>query len=372
MNDTAIVATAPGRVNLIGDHTDTTDGWCLPMAIDLAVTLRGTRGGDTVSLRSTLEAEPAIVPVNHDPDLDGPSSSRPAWARYVAGVVSELRPSTGLVGVVTSTLPAGAGLSSSAALEVAVALALGFEGDPLQLARLCQRAEQQASGVPCGLMDQMASIFGVDGHALWLDCLNLTVEPVRLPDYAEVVVVHSGTSRRLAGSAYAARRRQVKAAQQIVGPLRRSSLEELSAIADDVLRRRARHVITENQRVQAFAAALGADDVAAAGALMIESHASLRDDFEVSTPALDGLVERLTATPGVWGARLTGAGFGGCVVALTATGALESSPGVWRVRPSSGAHCRRTAEPRPASPPGSLDLLGPFEHPVVVSCQTEQ
>jgi galactokinase len=328
-----VVATAPGRVNLVGDHTDTTGGWCLPMAIDLATTVRGEPGGGAVVLRSDSQAAPAVVPL----EVAEPATVQPGWARYVAGVVAELRPSAGFVGTVTSTVPPGAGLSSSAALEVAVALALGFEGSPHDLALLCQRAEQRASGVPCGVMDQLASAAGVAGHALLLDCSTLSVEPVPLPPDVEVLAVHSGEARRLAGSAYADRRAEVEAAEAVVGPLRTASPETVEAIDHELLRRRARHVVTENARVHALAAALRARDLSGAGALMAESHASLRDDFEVSTPALDALVERLRATPGVLGARLTGAGFGGCAVVLARPGAIAEGDGVWRLRPAGPA-----------------------------------
>lgn len=336
---TTVVATAPGRVNLIGDHTDTTGGWCLPMAIDLATTVRAERCGDTVELRSSAEPDPAAVALG----VTDPAAVDPRWARYVAGVVAEVRPTVGLRGTVDSTVPPGAGLSSSAALEVAVALALGAEGPPLQLALLCQRAEQGASRVPCGVMDQLASVAGVAGHALLIDCTTLAVEPVPMPGDVEVVAVHSGEPRRLAGSAYAERRAQVEAATALVGPLRDASPALAEAIDDPLLRRRARHVVSENARVHAFVAALRSGDAAAAGALMVDSHASLRDDFAVSTPALDALVERLLATPGVLGARLTGAGFGGCAVALCRPGALEPGQGVWRLRPSAGAQVEESS-----------------------------
>jgi galactokinase len=330
--DDVVVAVGPGRVNLIGDHTDTTGGLVLPVAIDLATTVTGRRGGDRVVLRSAEEPEPAIVPL----DIDDPAAVTPGWARYVAGVVAELRPTVGFEGVVDTTLPVGAGLSSSAALEVAVALALGFDGPPLDLARLAQRAEQRASGVPCGIMDQLASAAGVAGHALLIDCHALAVAPVALPDGVEVRVVHSGQARQLAGSAYAERRAAVEAAESIVGPLRLVlDVAALDAIDDEVLRRRAHHVVTENARVRTVAVALPEGDLDAVGAAMAASHASLRDDFEVSTPALDDLVARLVATPGVHGARLTGAGFGGCVVALCRPGALTEG---WAVRASPGAH----------------------------------
>ena len=337
---------APGRVNLIGDHTDTTGGLVLPMAIDLGTTISGTAGGERVVLRSADEPDPAVVPL----DVTEPAAMEPGWARYVAGVVAELGPSAGFDGTVTTTLPVGAGLSSSAALEVAVALALGFEGTPLDLAHLTRRAEQQASGVPCGIMDQLASAAGVDGHALLMDCHALTVEPVPVPDDLEVRVVHSGQSRSLAGSAYAERTASLAEAERVLGPLRllavdrpevaldsAAAVDLVAPLTDPVLRRRARHVITENARVRVFADALRRLDLEVLGPLLAASHASLRDDFEVSTPILDALVERLVTTPGVLGARLTGAGFGGCVVALTEPGALDEG---WRVHAGPGAHRR--------------------------------
>ncbi|MBK9178976.1 MAG: galactokinase [Acidimicrobiales bacterium] len=314
---TTVVARAPGRVNLIGDHTDYTGGLVLPMAIDLETVVEGERTGDVVELHSDARPHPARVAL----DVGDPAAVEPDWARYVAGVVAEVRPRVGLVGRVRSTVPVGSGLSSSAALEVSVALALGFEGSPLALALACQRAEQRASGVPCGVMDQLASAAGVAGHALLVDCTTLEVRPVPLPPGVEVVVVPSGQPRALAGSAYAERRAQCEAAAVEIGPLREARPADVARLADVVVRARARHVVTENARVLAFADALARGDLAAAGRLMTESHVSLRDDFEVSTPVLDALVARLSATAGVYGARLTGAGFGGCVVALCEPGA---------------------------------------------------
>lgn len=331
-----IRAIAPGRVNLIGDHTDHTGGLVLPMAIDLATTVSGVRTGDRVVLRSADEPEPAVVTL----DVADPAQVSPPWARYVAGVVAELRPTVGFEGTVSTTVPIGAGLSSSAALEVAVALALDADGaDMLALARLARRAEQRASGVPCGIMDQLASVAGRAGHALLIDCHALTVAPVALSTDAEVVVVDSGQARALAGSAYAARVAQCAAAEAVIGPLRLAAPGAEVAIGDEVVRARARHVLTENARVRLAVEALAARDPTLVGALMAQSHASLRDDFAVSTPILDALVGRLGATPGVYGARLTGAGFGGCVVALCAPGALEGwgPERSWRVRPSTGA-----------------------------------
>jgi galactokinase len=325
-----IRAHAPGRVNLIGDHVDYLDGLVLPMAIDLGTTIEGERGGDAVVLTSADEEEPAVVPL----DVEDPTSVEPGWARYVAGVVAEVRPEVGFEGTVTTTLPIGAGLSSSAALEVATALALGFDGDPLALAQLGQRAEQRASGVPSGIMDQLASAAGEDGHALLIDCRTLAVRPVVLPEGVDVVVVDSGEARTLVGSPYAERRAQAEAAQAIIGPLRDATTLDLQGIEDDVVRARGRHVLTEIGRVWSFAEALEQGWLEEAGALMVASHASLRDDYQVSTPTLDALVDRLVATPGVYGARLTGAGFGGCVVALTEPDALDEG---WTVRAAAGA-----------------------------------
>jgi galactokinase len=323
-------AFAPGRVNLIGDHTDTTGGLVLPMAVHLGTTVEVERGGAEVRLRSATEQEPATVPL----DVIDPAAVSPAWARYVAGVVAEVRPTEGATGTVSTTLPVGAGLSSSAALEVAVALALGFEGPPVELALACQRAEHAASGVPSGIMDQLASAAGVAGAALLIDCTTLDRTPVPLPDGVEVVVVHSGEARALAGSAYAERRQQCEAAEVEIGPLRTATREAAEALGDPVLRRRARHVVTENARVREAAAALAAGDLASAGRAMAASHDSLRDDFEVSTPALDRLVDGLSGSDGVFGARLTGAGFGGCVVALARPGAVSRG---WVVRAVDGA-----------------------------------
>ena len=293
---------APGRVNLIGDHTDYAGGLVLPMAIDLGTTIVGERGGERVVLTSDA------LDGNADVALDG-SLTDSGWGRYVAGVVAEVGPSSGLTGHVTTTLPVGAGLSSSAALEVAVALALGATGD---VAELCQRAEQRASGVPCGRMDQLASVHGVAGHALLIDCSTYDITPVRVPDDIDIVVIHSGEERELAFSEYAKRRAELEGGDE----------------------HRVRHVRTENERVLAFVDALLEHDLPRAGAHMVASHESLRDDFEVSTPVLDALVERLVETSGVHGARLTGAGFGGCVVAITERGALDEG---WHVRAGQGA-----------------------------------
>ena len=192
---TPLVARAPGRVNLIGDHTDYSGGLVLPMAIDRYTTVTGTPGGDRVRLVSDAEPDEVDLPLA----VIDPAAVSPAWGRYVAGVVAEVSPSAGLVGTVTTTIPVGAGLSSSASLETAVALALGVDGDAPAIAELCRRAEIRASGVPCGIMDQLAVVAGVDGHALLIDCHSLDVRPVRVPDGLDIVVWFVA-HRTLAGS----------------------------------------------------------------------------------------------------------------------------------------------------------------------------
>lgn len=335
-----VVAFAPGRVNLIGDHTDYTGGLCLPMAVTRGVTIRGDRTGAAVRLRSENDETPADVPLG----VTDPAATSPAWARYVAGVVAEARPDVGFDGSVYSDLPIGAGLSSSAALEVAVALALGATGSPRDIAALCQRAEQRASGVPCGILDQLSSTSGVEGHALLMDCSLETTTPVPVSDAIEFVVVHSGQERTLAGSDYATRREECERAEAAIGPLRTATLEDTAAIDDRVVRRRARHVVTENQRVRDATAALAAGAGSAVGELFTASHASLRDDFECSTPVVDAVVERLRATAGVHGARMTGGGWGGCVVAVTEPGALREG---WVVTPGGPARLLQGDGPAP-------------------------
>jgi galactokinase len=312
-------AFAPGRVNLMGDHTDYSGGYVLPMAIQFGTTVTFEAKGERVVLRSELDSEPADLPL----EIDRPTDVSPSWARYVAGVIAEIKPTNGGTGTVTTTLPVGEGLSSSAALEVATALALGYAGPPEDLALACQRAEQRAVGVPCGVMDQLASVAGKQGHALLIDCSSNSVTPIRVPEGCEVVVIPSGQPRSLAGSRYAERKEECEKAASFLGPLRAAALVSPESIPDPVLRRRARHVVTENQRVLDFAENLRHGRFSEAGELMYESHRSLRDDFEVSTPALDDLVAALSRTRGVYGARLTGAGFGGSVVALTRPGALS-------------------------------------------------
>lgn len=316
-----VTVSAPGRVNLIGDHTDYTGGLVLPMVVDLHTVVHGeSEPGDTFTLASMDDAIPVSIPT----DVANPAHVDPPWGRYVAGVLVELRAMgyrvPGFAGGVSTTLPIGAGLSSSAALAVAVARAI-FESTgqtpppDVDLALALQRAEQRASGVPCGIMDQLSIISGRQGTATLIDCHALTVDYVAIPDDIEFVVRHV-MSRELAGSEYADRVAQCSLAERLIGPLRLADANSVLDIDDETIMRRARHVVTENMRVRDFADALTAHDLESAGRLMTESHHSLSDDFETSNAAMDAAVEAMLTEPGVLGARITGGGFGGCIVAL--------------------------------------------------------
>jgi galactokinase len=319
------VVRAPGRVNLIGDHTDYQDGFCLPVAIDREVVVRAVARTDGIVVARS-DALAGIVEIPAD-GYEDPRHVVPEWGRSVAGVLRLLsdsaRPAIGFDADVTSTVPVGSGLSSSAAFAVAFTIVAGevggFSTSPRAVALIAQAAEHAATGVPCGVMDQMASVFGRAGHALLLDCRSLETTPVPLPDSAAIVVVHTGLARRLEDSAYAQRRGACEAAARQLGveALRDATIDQ---VASDPI---ARHVVSENQRTLAFVDALRGGDLERCGRLMVESHASLRDDFRVSTPELDALVDALVAA-GAYGARLTGAGFGGCVVALVPAHAVEA------------------------------------------------
>jgi galactokinase len=335
---TGFTARAPGRVNLIGDHTDHTGGFCFPIAIAQGVQISGTRQGDRVRIRSDTEPTVADVPL----DVGRPADVEPPWARYVAAVVAELRPTVGLEAVVTSDLPQGVGLSSSAALEVALALVLGADAtDPVALAQLCRAAEHAARQVPTGILDQLASICGRAGHGLLIDCgsLDVTTVPLPPPDEIEWRVITPTRGRDLAASHYATRVAELARVERAIGPLRDARMSDVDTLDDTTLRARARHVVGENQRVHEFAAAVELDDVKAAGALMTESHRSLSVDFESSTPAIDDLCRQLDGRKDVLGARITGGGWGGAVVALTRPGALADLSSAVVVTPADGARC---------------------------------
>jgi galactokinase len=333
---TSRVVIAPGRVNLIGDHTDYVGGLALPCAIDLAVTAHFDVADD-IALSSDATAEPAhfTLPLN-----DAPDGAAPMWRRLVYAVASLMREPRGAHGRLTTTLPIGAGLSSSAACTIALALTFGFDGDLRSLVLLAQAAEQQATGVPCGVLDQLAITHGRAGHACVVDAGAITADPVPVPSGVAILVIGSGHSRALSDTPYAQRRQEAERAMAEVGGLAGATIADALAIPEPVLRRRARHVISENQRVLETADAFAHGDAKRAGGLMLESHASLKKDAEVSTKDLDQLVDALSTRRGVFGARLTGAGFGGSAVALVASDcadAIAETFGGRVVIPSAGA-----------------------------------
>ncbi len=308
---------APGRVNLMGDHTDYNDGFVLPLAIDRACTVRVGTGDANGAIHARSRQLEGRVTVATDGSTE-PATVEPTWGRFVAGAVRALVERGLPVSVedleIDTTVPVGSGLSSSSALAVALTLALGGDAlDRIDTARAASAAETLATGVRGGLMDQLASVFGKAGHALLIDCRDTTVTPIAIPPSMAVLVVHCGVPRTLVGSEYATRRAECEAVATALGidALRDATAEQ---VRDSP---RARHVVAENARVVAMARALPRGDLSVLGPLLLESHASLRDDFEVSTPELDALVDVLVAC-GAAGARLTGAGFGGCVVALVA------------------------------------------------------
>ncbi|HWE68991.1 MAG TPA: galactokinase family protein [Acidimicrobiales bacterium] len=333
-------ATGPGRVNLIGDHTDYNRGLALPIAIDLGTTVEFTpTGSPGVTYFSTQHREAITLPleVPADPDLLG--SLQPPWARLVAAVMAIVRPEVGGVCRIVTTLPVGAGLSSSAALTTALARIFGATGSAITLARLCQRAEN-LSGVPVGMMDPLVCSGGKAGKASLIDFSILSVAYVAVPEDAEIVVVDSGQPRALRDSGYADRVAECQEAAATIGPLGLAEESDVSRLWDPRLQRRARHVVSECRRVRQVAEALGSGHLWAAGAYMSESHRSLAEDFEVSTPVLDALAEHLRSIDGVYGARMTGAGFGGSVVALSRVGAIDLDvlpARGWKVTASDGA-----------------------------------
>ena len=326
-----VAVAAPGRVNLIGEHTDYNGGFVMPMAIDRqTVIVARPNGGNTawvVSADFPTEASFAVGP--------GLARGTPSWSNYIRGAVAMMQERgvtpPGFDALLSSTVPPGGGLSSSASIEVATATLVealaGQKIDPVDKALSCQKAEHQFAGVPCGIMDQFISTMGQAGHALLIDCRSYETTPVPLDDPSIVVlIINSNVKHELTGGEYAERRAQCEKAARTLGVelLRDATMEQLEAAKskmDDVTYRRARHVIGENQRALDAAEAMRKRDWSAMGRLMRQSHDSLRDDFEVSTPELDRLVDLAyerheSAGGGVIGSRMTGGGFGGCTVSL--------------------------------------------------------
>jgi galactokinase len=330
------VVRAPGRVNLIGEYTDINAGLVLPAAIDREIRIAYVPTDDRRVELTRLENEETGAF-----DLDALPARRGSWPDYVAATAWALAeaglPASGLRGVIGSTLPENAGLSSSAAIELASAWALLGEAadgiDRLKLAQVCQRAENGYVGVQSGLMDQFASSCGVAGSALLLDCRSLEWRTVAVPEGLALVVLHTGSQRKLGSSEYNLRREQCQEAVEgirLVDPsvqtLRDVTPELLAAARDrldPVVARRAEHVVAENERVVETLAAFEAGDLPAIHAAFAASHRSLRDLFEVSSPQLDALVEIADAVPGVVAARMTGGGFGGCTVNLVHADAVK-------------------------------------------------
>ncbi len=350
-----VVARAPGRVNLIGDHTDYTGGVVLPIAIDRATFVAAARSTDgrfracssAFPEAATWGAAQAAGERSGETGLQAMSVAEglPPWARYVFGVAHVLREQGVNVGAggadmfILSDIPPGAGLASSAALEVAAATVLiALSGAPaaaaLEVARWCQRAENEYAGSPCGVMDQTISACAQEGHALLIDCLTMSLRQVRLNlGDACLVVMDSGVRHSIAAGEYAARRRDCEtglaALSEEAAHVRTLRDVEDARIAghprlSSTVRRRLRHVVRENQRVLEAASALERGDMNALGRLMLASHASLREDFEVSCAELDRLVELALSVPGVYGARMTGGGFGGCVISLVREEAVDA------------------------------------------------
>ena len=319
---------APGRVELLGNHTDYNGGVVLSVAINLGIAARGRARNDE-KIRLTSEGLSGVV--NADLETLAPNDS---WADYPLGVAKVLHdngfPIAGFEANFSSNLPLGAGLSSSAAIEVSMAVLLtrlfDFQVPPIDLARLCRKAENEYVGVSCGLLDQVSSIFGEKDHAIFLDCRAETVETLPFPPEVGLLVVHSGVKHALSGGEYNERRDQCFEAAEILGvrALRDATSEQLAAaVMPALVKRRAAHIIGENERVFQAVDHLKRHDAVALGKLMRESHRSSIENFENSTPELDALVEISCAQEGVYGARLTGGGFGGAIVALVSLSAID-------------------------------------------------
>jgi galactokinase len=327
----ARVVRAPGRVNLIGEHTDYNDGFVLPMAIDRAVWIAMRPRDDRRVVAHSLDFEQVTEFSLEELKHEGAS-----WAEYLKGVAWALQDAgyslCGWEGVVAGDVPVGAGLSSSAAIEMATARVFAAASDwpweAASMAKLGQRAENEWVGVNCGIMDQMISAAGVADHALLIDCRSLETQPVPLPPETTVVVLDTATRRGLVDSAYNERRAQCEAAARFFGvpALRDVSTEGFEANSgelEEVVCRRARHVITENARTLGAVEAMHRGDAVELGCLMDASHASLRDDFEVSSHELNTMVSCARRQGACYGARMTGAGFGGCAIALVRADAAQ-------------------------------------------------
>lgn len=345
------VACAPGRVNLIGEHTDYNSGLVLPMAIDLACYAASAPNRDgLLRIYSENLKQARQWPI----DQLGQLRASGDWSDYVIGVAQQLDLRRGRDLLVYSSVPLGSGLSSSAALEVSTALALGWTGDlpSLELAQLCRRVENDFLDLPSGIMDQYVSVFGCENAAVLIDCRSLASEPVKLPGDVAVVAVNSMVKHELAQSAYRQRVTECAEAAREIGSLREASEDSLELIPNPVARRRARHVVTENQRVIDFVAASRKANLTEMGRLLVASHRSLQRDYEVSCEELDFLVDAALAIPGTFGARMIGGGFGGCTVNLVDPAAADHfttalgdgyrskfgvEPAFYRVRPGPGA-----------------------------------
>ncbi len=337
MAERTVTVRAPGRVNLLGEHVDYNGGPVLPVAIDRYVTLRATRRDDgLVKLDAGDMNESVTIDIDAlDDRVDVEGKPVPGWALYPLGVAWALRDPhrelTGLTALYRSTIPMGAGLSSSAAVEAAFALAWqalgGWEMDRMEMAKLCQRAENEYVGVACGLMDQFAVLHGVAGHALFFDpATGRVILKAPIPTCIAVVIADSGVRRELSKSAYNERRATCERAWarlssrypglKGLGQMFLEELRESMELLDGSSIRRVQHVIEESHRADDGACALEEGDIHTCGRMMLESHVSLRDLYEVSCPELDALVDIARTLPGCHGSKLTGAGFGGCTVSL--------------------------------------------------------
>jgi galactokinase len=327
----SLIVRAPGRVNLIGEHTDYNDGFVLPMAIDRAIWIAVRPRTDRFVRIHSLDFEAEAVF-----SLDDLKKEQ-GWAEYLKGVANILQAEgcklSGWDGVMMGDVPRGSGLSSSAAVEMATARVFAsvsnLKWDAAYMARIGQRAENQWVGVNCGIMDQMASAACKEGHALFLDCRSLEIQHVPLPDHVAVVVMDTSTRRGLVDSAYNERRSQCEEAARFFGvkALRDVSLEEFEKRKSglrEVVMRRARHIITDDQRVLDAMQAMQTNDVARLGNILNAGHISLRDDFEITNEALNQIVEAAQEQSSCYGARMTGGGFGGCAIALVDAGKVDA------------------------------------------------